>query len=131
MFILLGMLAVAESDLLLLPERRNSGGFHKVHAHDGGFCVLGWMLTLLITTDITPPFAYLFRTLFRLDDAEDALYSHILLNIYVDVRVRWYAAARYLDKQSPLLRRNGALKNANISRPNRRKDVSAPRTPSR
>ena len=39
MFILLGMLAVAASDLLLLLERRDCGGLHElheVHAHDGG-----------------------------------------------------------------------------------------------
>jgi len=46
MFILLGMLAVAASDLLLLLERRNSGGFHEVYALDGGFCVLDAYITL-------------------------------------------------------------------------------------
>ena len=81
MFILLGMLAVAASDLLLLLERRDSGGFHEVHVHDGGR--LQYM-SLLISPPYHCPFVYLSRMIFRLDDAEDALYSLILSDIFID-----------------------------------------------
>jgi hypothetical protein len=50
MFILLGMLAVAASDLLLLLERRDCGGLHEVHAHDGGRLQY---IYIYITTHIT------------------------------------------------------------------------------
>jgi hypothetical protein len=52
MFILLGMLAVAASDLLLLLERRNCGVSHEVHPHDGGSCV--WVGRLHYTPLLIP-----------------------------------------------------------------------------
>lgn len=78
MFILLGMLAIAASDLLILPERRNFGGLHEVHEHDDGNGRLHY--TPHTTTDITPFLRISFRTLFRLDN-KDVLYGHILLNL--------------------------------------------------
>lgn len=74
MFILLGMLAVAASDLLLLLERRDPGVFHEVHAHDGGSC-LGWTLTLHTTTDTTL-LLRIYLKFFRLDDTLEYLYRH-------------------------------------------------------
>lgn len=59
MFILLGMLAVAASVLLLLLERRDSGVFHEVHAHER----LHYTPVL-----ISLSFANLSRKLFRLND---------------------------------------------------------------
>jgi hypothetical protein len=52
---------------------------------------------------------------FRLDDAEDARYGHILLNNSVDIRVWQDAAGRYLDEEGHLLRIIGTL-NAKVDR---------------
>ena len=49
------------------------------------------------------------RVPFRLDDAEDVRYGHILLNNTVDIPVRQDAAGRYLDEDGHLLRRIGTL----------------------
>ena len=73
MFILLGMLAIAASDLLILPERRNFRGFHDVREYGGDNGRLHYT-PLLISLP-------LFRTLFRLDYTEDVLYGHIPLII--------------------------------------------------
>jgi hypothetical protein len=59
--------------------------------------------------NIISPFVNLSRVPFRLDDAEDARHGYMFLNNRVDIRVRRDAAARYLDEESHLLRRNGTL----------------------
>jgi hypothetical protein len=82
------MLAIAALDLRLLLERRNSGVFHEVHAHDGGPYVWIGPLTLHTTTDISPILQI------YLESSSDWT---TLLNIHIDIRVPWYAAARYLE----------------------------------
>ena len=74
-------------------------------------------LWTLLNSDlnITSLFAKISRTLFRLDDAEDARHGHILLINSVDNRVRQDATERYIDEEGHLLRRIGTL-NARVGR---------------